>query len=290
MLKISPSQDEFNTLRELIRLRSGIFLSDNKNYFLSVRLNRRMAQCNISSLQEYYYYIKYDPLGDEELKRLIDTVTINETSFFRDKTQLVVFQEKILPELILEKVKQDHQKLRIWSTACSTGEEAYTIGIILLETIKNISSWNVEVVATDISDTVLTSARTGLYKEYALRDTDAGIIRKYFKKNGDAGYRIHEEVRRMVKFGHVNLVDSTMTGRFTDVDLIFCRNLIIYFDEEYKRVALENVYRSLNPGGFLLMGYAESLQNIFLHFEMRRIDTVAVYQKKAGKRLASDFV
>lgn len=280
MPKISPSQDEFDTLRELIRRRSGISLSDNKIYFLSVRLNSRMAQCNISSVQEYYYYIKYDSHGDEELNKLMDAVTINETHFFRDKSQLDMFQVKILPVLMLEKVRQDHRRLRIWSAACSTGEEAYTIGIILLETIKNICSWKVEVIATDISDTVLTSARAGLYNEYALRDTDVSIIRKYFLKNRDAQYRIHEDVSRIVRFGHVNLVDSTIAGRFKDMDLIFCRNLIIYFDEEHKRVALENVYRSLNAGGFLLLGYAESLQDILMHFEMRRFGAVAAYQKK----------
>ncbi|WP_028587307.1 CheR family methyltransferase [Desulfocurvus vexinensis] len=275
---ISP--EEFAQLRDFIYAQSGIYIADNRKYLLENRLRNRLKQLNLKSFGEYYYYLQYDAGRKQELNKLFEVVTTNETSFFRNPPQLKVFQDHVLREVVEAQRKAGDRRIRIWSAGCSTGEEPYTMAIQMSEVLGGeLPGWNVKITANDLSEGVLASARRGVYTEYALRTTPQEMIRKYFTEE-EGRYTIREDLKRMITFGQINLSDRMQLKRVERSHIIFCRNVIIYFDDEMKKRVISSFYDNLLPGGYLLIGHSESLHNISRAFKPTHYPGAIIYRKE----------
>lgn len=269
--------DDFDALRQLICQHSGIWLGDSKLTFLQARLADRLRARNISSTQEYYYFLKYDALGPEEMQQLIDTVVINETWFFRETGPIEAWCEAALPNLVRASGSGD--PVRLWSAGCATGEEPYSLAILLLEAGPEAAAARFEILATDISGRALQIARAAVYDPYSLRHTDPPRRDRHFEQTSDGRYAVRENVRRLVRFGQANLIDPSLPQRVRAVDLILCRNVIIYLDERGRQAVLSNLYATLKAGGHLVLGHSESLIHTSTPFEIARVGGKIIYRK-----------
>lgn len=273
------SQEEFVQIRDFIHERSGIFFAENKMYLVKNRLARRMAELQIKTVRDYFYRVKYD-VSQREFKKLMDLVTTNETSFFRNEPQLRSFQEEVLPLLLKEKQASGGKKsIRIWSAGCSTGEEPYTLAIILLEALKASPGWTVEIIANDISEEVLQKARQGRYSGLTLRNMKPDVLARHFVQDGEH-YQVTPAVKALVKFSHVNLNEPRSMSLVGDVDVVFCRNVMIYFSDEVKKDLVRRFFDSLQPGGFFFIGHSETLHGISKAFKLMYFKHALVYRKE----------
>jgi chemotaxis protein methyltransferase CheR len=273
----SLPDDVFRLLRDFIHGYCGIYFDDGSKYLLERRLARRLELHRLRSFEEYYHFLRYDRKREEELTALIDNLTTNETYFFRENAQLHAFSEEILPDL--RERLANRKSLRIWSAGCSTGEEPYTIAILLLESGDWWRDWQVEIIGSDINQRVLHTARKGVYKKGAHRATDPRMLAKYFTLDEKGDYRVIDRVKELVSFSYVNLLDPYKTSLIGGMDVIFCRNVIIYFDREAKKKVIESFYHKLRDGGYLLLGHSESLINLSNAFVLRTLKHDMVYQK-----------
>lgn len=275
------SEKVFIVLRDLIYQRSGIYFPDNKKYVIENRLMRHIEDEGFENFENYADFLRNDPQREKEYSILFELVTTNETSFFRDINQLQVFESGILPELLKDFEEKGLKTLRMWSAACSTGEEPYTLAMQILNRIPqgNNSDLNIEIQATDISEGVLNSARRGEYSDYSLRNVPLQYLNKYFNKNGNGKYSVTPEIKRLVRFSNVNLYDSMKLKVFRGMNVVFCRNVLIYFDESSKKKVINSIYDCLMPGGYLFIGHSESLFNISRAFKLVNVNNLLVYQK-----------
>jgi len=275
--QIIPLPDDvFRLLRDFVHDYCGIYFDDGSKFLVERRLSRRLAQHRLKSFEEYYHFLRYDRKREEELTMLVDNLTTNETYFFRESSQLKAFSDEILPEL--RQTLADRKVLRIWSAGCSTGEEPYTIAMLLFENGDWWRDWQVEILGSDINQRVLHTARKGVYKKNSHRATSPEMLKKYFvEEKGD--YRIVDKVKELVSFSSLNLLDPHKTSLISNMDIIFCRNVIIYFDKEAKKKVMESFYQKLREGGYLLLGHSESLINISNAFALRTLKNDMVYQK-----------
>ncbi len=274
---IELNDEVFSLLRDLIYKSSGVWFDDSSKDILRMRLANSLQRHQFRDFKDYYFFLRYDREKDVELASLIDIVTNHETYFFREMAQLKAFSEEILSEIKERKEKENKKEIKIWSAGCSTGEEAYTIAMLFLE-FKMLNDWNIEIFATDISHRVLHSARRGIYQKHSFRATDPEMIAKYFIQD-DNGYKISDKVKEKVNFGYFNLLDSDKSAFINRMDVIFCRNVIIYFDMPAKKKVIEMFYEKLDNLGFLLLGHSESLINISTAFTLRHFKNDMVYQK-----------
>ena len=279
--ELKISNEEFTQLRDYIYEQCGIYIAETRKYLVENRLSNRLKDLNLKNFGEYYYYLRFDANRRAEMTKLFEVITTNETSFYRNPPQLQVFQEKVL-KAELDKLRVARtRKLRIWSAGCSTGEEPYTLAMILHEVLKiEILTWDIKITANDLSEAVLHSARRGIYSDYALRTTPPEIIARYFKKEG-TNYHVEPKLKNLISFGPINLSDKTMLKRVERSHIVFCRNVIIYFDDEMKRQVIESFYDNLLPGGCLLIGHSESLHNISRAFKPEHHVGTIVYRKEA---------
>ena len=280
--QIELPEDVFHLFRDIVYENSGVVIDEDGKYFVQNRLQHSIRRRKIGNFRDYYHFLKYDRNREDELASVIDLLTIHETYFFREERQLKALAKEVIPELI--KQKNGNQTIRIWSAGCSTGEEPYTLSMIFHE-VEELKDWNIEIIGTDISPRVLHSARRGLYQPSAFRTTDARYITKYFMKNSD-GYRIVDDIRKNVIFLHMNLLDENKLALINPMDMVFCRNVIIYFDSIAKREVIDTFHRKLNPGGYLFLGHSESLMNISTAFALRHFMYDMLYQKADGSRVA----
>jgi chemotaxis protein methyltransferase CheR len=267
------TREEFRLLRDLVYEYCGIFFQDEVKYLLERRLNARLREHTLKSFNEYYRYLRYSPARSRELEEIVELLTTNETYFFREEYQLKAFSEEILPEIIRQNTGS--KRLRIWSAGCSTGEEAYTIAMLLRETIE-VSDWDVEIFANDISRKVIQRARKGVYGRSSFRSIGDAFHAKYFRPQGEQ-YVVTDELRSLVSFGQLNLLE--MLQLIGKVDVIFCRNVLIYFDRPARLRVLGTFYDKLNSRGFLLLGHSESLMNVSTDFELVHLKNDLVYRK-----------
>lgn len=274
---IKMNDDEFLLVRDLIYNYSGLYFAEDNRFLLERRLSPRLSQHQLSSFHEYYYYLRYDINKDQELSDIMDVLTTNETYFFREAFQLRAFSDEIIPEIMAVKKSKGDRSLRIWSAGCSTGEEPYTIAMLLLE-CPELSGWDIEIIGTDISQRVLHHARKGVYGNSSFRVTDDMFKSRYFQEQ-DGGFRITDRVRGLVTFSRLNLYDQSRFLFLGKMDIVFCRNVIIYFDQLAKKRVIEQFFSTLNPGGFLLLGHSESLMNITTSFKLRHFRNDMVYEK-----------
>lgn len=276
----SMTEEEFRLIRDLIHGHCGIFFDHDAKYLLEKRLARRLDLHQLPGFKEYYHFLKFSRGRDQELSDIMDILTTNETYFFREEFQLNAFVGEILPELRMVKERRGDRTIRIWSAGCSTGEEPYTIAMLILET-GVFKGWKVEIVGTDISHRVLQHARKGLYGKSSFRTTSPDRVQRFFHEQ-DGLYRINDEVKSLVTISHLNLLDENRMILLGKMDIIFCRNVIIYFDQTAKRMVVESFYRALREGGYLLLGHAESLLNTTTAFALKHLKNDMVYQKPSA--------
>ncbi len=271
MLNAVLADPVFKQLRDFIYEKSGIFISDAKKYLVEKKLAARLQEKNLNSYEDYFSLLKFSSNGDE-LTKLFDAITTNETYFFREPQQLTVCVDNVVPQVMDQKKTRD---IRIWSAACSTGEEAYTLVMMLTE--KRICS-RVEVIASDISNEVLESARKAVYGSYSMRNVPQPFLKKYFRSNGWT-HELDATVKNAVKFMNINLIDPDRMRTVQAMDVIFCRNVLIYFDDKAKQKAVSLLYDSLRPGGFLFIGSSESLHSVTRAFRPVVYNKVVAYQR-----------
>ncbi len=277
---VKMSDVTFRQLREFIYQQTGIYFQDNKKYLLEGRLGKRLQVLNLPDFERYDHLIRFGAGRTDEMRFLYDAVTINETFFFRNEPQFEAFEKTLVPQILSTRRQNGRSTLRVWSAASSSGEEAYTIAMIFLERIRPMYPWlDLEVVGTDISRSVLDTARSGVYREYSIRNMPPYYLNKYFTAE-DGRFLLKEEVRRLVRFEHLNLYDRPRMRTMSRFDVVFCCNVLIYFDQQSKIQVVSDLYDSLNPGGFLFIGYAESLHGISSAFKLVNFPKTVAYKKE----------
>lgn len=250
-------------IRNLIYQISGIYQSEDKLYLLASRCARRMSAVNAKTPAEYLEHLTLRGNREAELRLLLNEITIGETYMFRSPPQLQALRTVILPQIIEAKLKLGFKRLRIWSAGCSTGEEPYTLAMFLLEESENLlKGWTFDILATDLNDNSLAVAKTGIYGEYALRSTTAELRRKYFTPVDDKRLQASDQLKSLIRFDRVNLNDDSKMLFLKGMDVIFCCNVLIYFDLGSKRKVVQHFYSNLLPGGYLFLGHAESLYQV----------------------------
>ena len=268
-------EDVFRLVRDIIKDYCGLYFDDGARYLLEKRLSRRVRNHHLNDFRDYYRFIRYDKRAEEELSAIMDVLTVNETYFFREQNQLRAFREEILEEL--KTVNRDKKTLRIWSAGCSTGEEPYTIAMLINET-GFFHGWDIEIHGSDINQRVLQTARRGVYRKNSFRTMEPHFLNKYFVEE-DGAHRITDTIRKYVNFSYLNLLDPFKSKFLGKMDVVFCRNVLIYFDGASRRLVIENFYNRLLEGGYLLLGHAESLMNISTAFTLKHLKHDMVYQK-----------
>lgn len=257
------SDKDFEQLRDYIYNVCGIYFHSSKKYFLESRLARRMEGTGCKTHADYYQYVRSPATGRAELTKLLDEITTNETCFFRNMPQLNALESKFLPEIVAAKGKIGFKKLRIWSAGSSSGEEAYTMAMILLEKRATLlKDWIIEIVGTDINETVLAQAREGIYNSYSVRNTPDYYLKKYFKEEGPGKFLLSPDVKKLATFNQLNLYDDNKMLFMKSFDFIFCANVLIYFDTSSKSKVVQHFYNNLQPYGYFFVGQSESLHGV----------------------------
>ncbi len=271
------SEKQFAELRKIVYDRAGIHFQDTKKYVLESRLARRLEELEFDDFDQYLMFLTAGPYQTEEFQEMFNRITINETSFFRNEPQLDVFEQRILPEL-LEK-RSATKRLRIWSAACSSGEEPYTLAMQIHRSLGvRLADWKIEILGTDISEKVLNQATNGVYPRYAVRSVCPMVLKQYFKEeNGQ--YLLDPEIQSMVHFEVLNLKDRFAAKRFGTWDVIFCRNVMIYFDDAMKTACAKLYHDQLADDGTLFIGHSETLRNLDVAFEQIDIPQAFAYRK-----------
>ena len=286
------TEAELKLLQALIYQECGMHFDERRTHFLQDRLLRRLKECRADSFYAYYRLL-ISKEGKEELARLLENLTVNETSFFRHKAQLDLFQKHVLEELFRQKSVRREYWIRIWSAGCSTGQEPYTLAMLLTDALAYYylrnplpvelplpkpmipAPWRVEILASDINYSVLRTAQEGTYSETQMAAVDYGFRLRYFDKVGDR-YAIKKALKEMVHFDFHNLKTEYLPQRN---DVIFCRNVMMYFDEAEQKRLIEKFYRCLNNSAYLFVGHAESLLGLTKKFQMVHKDSGTAYQR-----------
>lgn len=278
-IKAVLSDELFDDMRNLIYDKCGIYYTDSKKYLLESRLSKRLAVNKMDNFEDYYKLLA-TRASKEELESLFEVITINETYFFRAPFQFDAFEKILVPEILKKRITQPNPVFRIWSAASSSGEEAYTLAILVLERLRHrFPRVQFQILGSDISNQVLESARQGLYKQYAIRNIPENLLEKYFTKEG-SNFRVKNEVKSLVKFVNLNLYDHVAMSKVKNCDVIFCANVLIYFDIPSKQKVVSNLYNSLNKGGYLFIGYSESLHGISKAFKLVHLPKAMAYKKE----------
>jgi len=272
-----PDMTYYLRLRDLIYEHSGLYFEEKKLYFVSRRIDQRVEEVGATSVQDYYQLLRYGS-DSAELQLLCEAMTTNETYFFREYPQLKAFAEICLEEVLAEKRRRGDCHLRIWSAACSTGDEVYTLAIILREMIEDIDNWVISLIGSDIDRQALRTARSGLYQERAVKDVPAAYRERYFQQEGFS-YRVAPVLARMVQFRHANLMDPLAARDLSCQDFIFCRNALIYFDDASRCRVVDLLYNALRAGGYIFLGHSESVGRVTSSFRLARKGDQLVYMK-----------
>lgn len=254
-MEYAISKQEYEKIRTLLYDESGISLGDNKQSLVVSRLTKRLRHLHMDSFASYCEYVTQDNSG-EEFTRMLDLLSTNKTDFFREPKHFDFLRERILP------TREKDKQIRIWSSACSTGEEPYTIAMTLYESVRTPEQWNFQILASDISTRVLAHAAKGLYAEERVREVPAEIVKRHFLQGrGDSEglVKVKPHLSAIITFRRLNLMDDRFPIK-APLDLIFCRNVMIYFDRPTQERLVNKFYHHLKPGGYLFIGHSESLQ------------------------------
>jgi chemotaxis protein methyltransferase CheR len=269
------TEDEFRRLADFLYRRTGMVFTETKRYYVERRISERIVATSSQSFAGYFAYLRSEVR--DEVEHLINAFTVNETYFYREDHQLACLSTDLLKERVASKRPGD--TIRIWSVPCSTGEEPYSIAIWLLENWKDVDAYDIEIVGSDIDTRVLEAAAEGVFGKRALMRLSPELVDRYFHGLGDERWQILTDLRQSVRFSRVNLIETKETRPQGVFDVIFCRNVLIYFDDESRRVAAENLYDNLLPGGFICLGHTESMSRISPLFEVCRYSGAIVYRR-----------
>jgi chemotaxis protein methyltransferase CheR len=268
--------EEFRQIRDIVNRFCGIYFTDDARFVIQRRLRDRLDVLGITAFEDYYHYLRYHPNAESELENAVEVLTTNETYFFREEYQLKAFAEEVLPVLRSRAAERGTRHLSIWSAGCSTGEEAYTLAMII-DRSGLFRDWDVRIFGNDISRRVLQRARAATYRPSSFRAMPPGYDR-YFIETPE-GRQVHPRIRAMCHFGHINLLNHGRTAVVGKVDAIFCRNVLIYFDDMSRRRVVDTFFQRLERGGYLFLGHSESLLNLSTSFELVHLSTDLAYRR-----------
>lgn len=271
------SNDDYTDLTAFIYKKSGIKFEDKKRYFINKRVEKRLIEMGLEGVRDYLRFLKFKDDG-EEFQALMNLLTVNETYFFREFSTLETFAEHCLSEVAERKRAAGDKSLRIWSAGCSTGEEPYTLAIIIREMLDNLGDWDIDITASDIDENVLSRAAEAKYDDRSLKDVPDEYFRKYFTTSNGTHTPV-KAVKDMVHFEHLNLMDRVLMRKKRYYDFIFCRNVLIYFDDISRKQVVDHFYISMNKGGYIFLGHSESVGRITTAFSMKRMGSSVVYYK-----------
>jgi chemotaxis protein methyltransferase CheR len=275
----APPDPQLYKIRDLIYQAAGIFQPDNKLRLLEDRCGRRLSELKVKTLREYLARLNHPTTGREEMVKLLNEITIGETCFFRNQSQLDTLKSVVLPRILAARASSVVRKLRIWSAGCSTGEEPYSLAIFLLEQSSVLlKGWTFEVQATDLNERSLEHAQAGVYGDYSTRNVNPQYRQKYFTAAGDK-LQVSPAARKPVLFSRLNLLDAARMALMKDMDLIFCANVLIYFDLNSKRKVIEHFHTNLMPHGYFFLGQAESLFGVNDQFKLVHLPSATGYVK-----------
>jgi chemotaxis protein methyltransferase CheR len=273
---------DFGLFQELLIEKSGLCFDESRGQSLHLALWQRLQHRGYDSYREYYNLLKFHPEGQIEIRELLDLITIGETYFFRNKAQFDVLMKFVLLEIIQKKVYSQDKSLRIWSAGCSSGDEAYSIAIAIIEVVPSYKDWNISILGTDVNRNGLARAKEGIYNKKSIGHLPEEYLCKYFTTRG-ATYILDPKVKELVQFEYHNLVkDPLIHERMQTIDILFCRNVTIYFDEKTTKRVLENFYNSLAEDGYLFLGHSETLWQITNKFERVEFPQTFIYRKRVG--------
>jgi chemotaxis protein methyltransferase CheR len=261
---------------QLVREHCGLHFGEDTRFLLEERVGRRMRAVEAGSFAAYHYRLRNEAAVDAELPALVDDLTTNETYFLREPEQLTALIDEVLPEALHARRLQGGGPVAIWSAGCASGEEPYSIVMMALER-GFVPGRDFRVYGSDISRRALQRARRAVYREASFRELDAERTKRWFEAR-DGGLRLVDDVRRHVDFLHLNLLDRSRMALLGTVDVVICRNVMIYFDVETKRRVVSNFAEKLRPGGHLLIGRSESLLHVSTQFELRHLKNDMVYR------------
>jgi chemotaxis protein methyltransferase CheR len=266
-------------IRDLIYQVAGIFHPDNKLRLLEDRCGRRMKELKVATLREYFECLTIRPIRQAELVALLNEITIGETCFFRNQPQLDALRKIVLPNILQIKSKLPLRRLRIWSAGCSTGEEPYTLRMLQLEESEGLlKDWSLEILATDLNERSLAHAKTATYGNYSTRNLTPLYRQKYFLPSGDQ-LQVSPVARANISFSRLNLSDDARMTFMKSMDVIFCCNVLIYFDLASKRRVIQHFFNNLLPHGYLFLGHSESLYGVSEDFRLVHLPGATAYVK-----------
>ncbi|WP_444462291.1 CheR family methyltransferase [Rhodobacter capsulatus] len=273
---IPVSPEEMQAFQDFFYRKTGIRLDAKRRSFTDRRLAERMRLTGSRSFRDYFMRVRFQP-GEQELQHLINEMTVNETYFLREDYQFDCLVNNMLDEVVRGRAPGD--RLRIWSVPCSTGEEPYSLAISILENWGRADAYDIEILASDVDSRVLARARDGLYEERALHRVPQALRSRYFHAVAGGKWQVIDELRQSIDFSLINVVDPAQMARVRQIDVIFCRNLLIYFDEASRRQVAEAFFDCLRPGGFICLGHSESMSRISPLFTPRKFPDALVHQK-----------
>jgi chemotaxis protein methyltransferase CheR len=260
---VEPIDPVIRQVRDLVYKECGIFQQEEKLYLMSDSCARRMKELGLQNSREYWDRLTAHANREVEIRQLLNEVTIGETCLFRSPPQLDAIRRVILPEQAADKMKHVTKRLRIWSAGCSTGEESYTLAMNMIEECEGLlKGWTVEILATDLNDRSIETAKAGIYGDYALRATPEHFKRKYFTPFDEKKLQVRPEVKKLITFSRLNLQDNSKMLFMKGMDLVFCCNVLIYFDSPSKSKVIDHFFSNLNFGGYLFLGTSESLMKL----------------------------
>ena len=273
------SIEQFQTLSQQIYQKLGLHFDDKKIYFLKTRVAKRMTALGLDDPREYMFKLSYaDPHG-EEMQALANLVTTNETYMFREYDQLQAFANYCLPEVLSAKQARGERTLRIWSAGCSSGEEPYTLAMIVQDVFPQAQSWDCEIVATDIDENMLRRVASARYGTRSVADVPDEYRAKYLIEDGGE-WIVRKRTTALVKARHLNLSDRMAMRAMRGFDFIFCRNVLIYFDDLSRKAVVDHFYNALNPGSYVFLGHSESVGRVNTAFKLKRFESHLVYVKE----------
>ncbi len=280
ILPMSP--EDFSLFQKLLIETSGLRFDEGRNQSLHQALWQRLQHRGYDSYREYYNLLKFHPEGRLEIRELFDLVTIGETYFFRNRAQFDVLMRFVLPEMIQRKVASGDKSIRAWSAGCSRGDEAYSIAMAIMEVFPSFEEWRISILGTDINRKSLACSQEAIYGEKDIGHLPREYLEKYFKTQ-DSAYHLSDDMKVLVEFEYHNLArDPCVHEKMQNVDIIFCRNVIIYFDPETTQRVIENFYNCLSQDGYLFLGHTETLWQITNRFERVEFPQTFIYKKRFG--------
>lgn len=271
---------DFTVIRDEVYRKLGLYFEDSKVYFIQKRLEQRMEMRGVESFADYAFLLRFGDSDGQEMQALANLVTTNETYMFREFEQLQAFADHCLPMVLKPREATNDRQLRIWSAGCSSGEEPYTLAIILQEVMHDCDAWDIKIIATDIDQVRLEMARRAVYEERAVHEVPPEYFARHIMRLPAGFFAIKPDTAKLVEIEHLNLNDRQAMRGMRQFDFIFCRNVLIYFDDVSRKAVVDHFYNALKPGGFIFLGHSESIGRISTAFKLLRVGTHLVYRKE----------